>query len=79
MSERLKTILKPKIKSAFEAFGENLWNDDITTDTPRDAQNELVELLSDAIAKGVQEYINDYVKTIPVGGPVIHEHRMIAP
>lgn len=76
MSAILKGILEPKIKGVLAGFGEAEY---VGPDTPTSAQDKFVNDLSQAIAAGVQEYINLHVLTIVAAGPMPHVHKMQAP
>lgn len=76
MSQILKNLLQPKIKSVLTSFGSTEYTGD---DNPSIAQDDFAEKLAGAIATGVQQYIRDSVVTIPAPGPVTHTHKMIAP
>lgn len=76
MSQILKGLLQPNIKSVLTSFGSTEYTGD---PNPAIAQDDFAEKLAGAIAAAVQQYIRDSVVTIPAPGPVNHVHKMIAP
>lgn len=76
MSAILKGILEPKIKGVLAGFGTAEYDG---PDKPISAQDKFASDLAQAIAQGVQEYINANVLTIVASGPMPHTHKMQAP
>jgi hypothetical protein len=72
MSQILQNILEPNIRRVLQEFGSEQYLD-TAPQTPRDAQEQFIKRLSNAIAVSVQQYLASNVNVIPgqitVGGP----------
>lgn len=76
MSQILKNLLQPEILKTLQSFGSSEYTG--PTD-PTQAQAQLVDQLSTAIARAVQQYLNNSVLTVPLptlpgGWPIPHPH-----
>jgi hypothetical protein len=64
MSDILKNLLEPGIRSTLRSFGSNDYSGGAPT-TGTGAQDQLVDRLSTAIAEAVQQYLASNVTVLP--------------